>query len=95
MQKDSYINVIHECYLMVKKDVDILQKNIDTVLEFLTKLHHRRSDTIKKLYEMQKQDSEFEKLLQVSLLKLLATTDLTFTKPKLEDVGETPNRAYG
>ena len=80
---------------MVKKDVDILQKNIDTVLEFLTKLHHSRLNTIKKLYEMQKQDSEFEKLLQVSLLKLLATTDLTFTKPKLEEPGDTPNRAYG
>lgn len=69
------------------------QKNIDAVLEMLKTLQQRRSDFMRKAFEIQKQDSEFEKLLQVSLLKLLAMDmeSPTITKPEIP-----PNRAaYG
>lgn len=56
---------------------DAVQKNINMVVDFLNKIHSRRTDTTNKLFALQKQDAEFEKLLQVSLLKLLAVHEFT------------------
>ena len=84
-----------------KKVDEAVQKNIDMVVDFLNRLHQRRIDITKKLYELQRQDSEFEKLLQVSLLKLIAVHEFTSagmlekpTKPiNFNKINE--NRAYG
>lgn len=88
--------------MAVKKVDAALQKNIDMVVDFLNRLHQRRSDTVKKLVQMQQQDSEFEKLLQVSLLKLLAVSEFTnagiLDKPRpirFAGAAEQENRAYG
>ena len=84
--------------MAVKRVDQAVQKNIDMVVEFLNKIHQRRLDTSKKLYDLQKQDAEFEKLLQVSLLKLLAVHEFTSAgvlEKQTKPVQFRENNAYG
>jgi hypothetical protein len=66
-----------------------IQKHIDMIREFISTIQTRRGDLVKKMYELQKQDVEFEKLLQVALLRLLSAHELgpssTTEKPKFKD----------
>jgi hypothetical protein len=77
---------------MTKAD-DAIQRHIDMVTGFISTMQTRRNDLVKKMFELQKLDGEFEKLLQVTLLKLLATHEIGLsssksdrdTPPKLKD----------
>jgi len=60
---------------MTKTD-SAIQKHIDMIQGFIATIQTRRGDLVKKMYELQKQDIEFEKLLQVALLRLLSTSEL-------------------
>ena len=66
---------------------DIIERHIQMITGLLTTIQSRRNDLTRKLYELQKMDLEFEKLLQVSLIRLISTTDITSsnTKPNSKD----------
>lgn len=63
---------------------DSLQRHIDLVTGFISTMQSRRTDLMKKMYELQKMDTEFEKLLQVALLRLLAAHDVPPTVEKIK-----------
>lgn len=51
---------------------DAVQKNIEMVTQFLIKIQSRHDDFYKQIFELQKQNIDMEKVLQMSLLRLLS-----------------------
>lgn len=64
---------------------DIIERHIQMITGLLTTIQSRRNDLTRKLYELQKMDLEFEKLLQVSLIRLISSTDISNVKPNSKD----------
>lgn len=56
---------------------DALQKNIRMVSNFLIEVHQDRKDLLGQMYELYKQNHEFERMMQMSLLRMLSIQEFS------------------
>ena len=61
-----------------KREFDTtLERNIKVLVTFLTEIHSEKSNLINNMFQLYKSNFEMEKLMQMSLLRMLSITEVS------------------
>ena len=52
-----------------------LERNIEIMVTFLTSIHEEKSDLLNNMFQLYKSNFEMEKLMQMSLLRMLSVSE--------------------